>query len=156
MLERYLEAADMVVATLLPDARDAFPPHLKLARERLLIATPSDQLSPREAARQIVAAFARRAFRRPVAAAEVDRLLALFDHAQQQGDSFETALRQPLKGVLVSPNFLFLVEQAPEQGGFYRIGQFELATRLAYFVWAAPPTTRCSPWPKRAGCTTTA
>jgi len=139
LLERYLEAADMVVATLLPEARDGFPPHLKLARQRLLIATPSEQLSAHEAARQIVAAFARRAFRRPVAPAEVDRLLALFDHAQQQGDSFEVALRQPLKGVLVSPNFLFLVEQTPEQGGFYRIGQFELATRLAYFIWAAPP-----------------
>jgi hypothetical protein len=139
LLERYLEAAEMVVATLLPDARDGFPPHLKAARQRLLITTPSEQLSAREAARQIVAAFARRAFRRPVTAAEVERLLALFDHAQQQGDSFETALRQPLKGVLVSPNFLFLVEQAPEQGGFYRLGQSELATRLAYFVWAAPP-----------------
>ena len=37
------------------------------------------------------------------------------------------------------PISLFLVEQTPEQGGFYRIGQFELATRLAYFIWAAPP-----------------
>jgi hypothetical protein len=49
------------------------------------------------------------------------------------------ALRQPLKAVLVSPYFLFLVEQTPEQGGFYRISPGELATRLAYFVWVAPP-----------------
>jgi cytochrome c553 len=139
LMERYLEAADMIVGTILPDARDAFPPHLTLARQRLLVAAPSDQLPPREAARQIVTTFARRAFRRAVTAAEVERLLALFDHAEQQGDSFESALRQPLKAVLVSPNFLFLVEQTPEQGGFYRIGQFELATRLAYFIWAAPP-----------------
>ncbi len=139
LMEKYLEAATMCVDTLLPDAHDAFPPHLTLARQQLLIAKPSDQLSAREAARQIVAAFARRAFRRAVTAAEVERLIALFDHAQQQGDSFEAALRQPLKAVLVSPNFLFLVEQHPEQGGFYRIGQFELATRLAYFIWAAPP-----------------
>ncbi len=139
LMERYLEAADMIVGTILPDARDAFPPHLTQARQRLLTAVPSDQLSPREAARQIVTTFARRAFRRPVTAAEIERLLALFDHAEQQGDAFEAALRQPLKAVLVSPNFLFLVEQTPEQGGFYRLGQFELATRLAYFIWAAPP-----------------
>jgi cytochrome c553 len=139
LMERYLEAATMCIDTLLPDAHDAFPPHLTQARQQLLIAKPSDQLPAREAARQIVSAFGRRAFRRPLSSGEIDRLLALFDRAIEQGDSFELALRQPLKAVLVSPNFLFLVEQTPEQGGFYRISPLELATRLAYFIWAAPP-----------------
>jgi hypothetical protein len=44
-----------------------------------------------------------------------------------------------LKAVLISPHFLFLVEREPEEEGVYRLGQYELASRLAYFLWASMP-----------------
>src|SRR5947209_16385060 len=75
-IEQYLDAADRVLTTALPDGATAAP---------LLAAVPGSGLSPREAARQVVAAFARRAFRRPVEATEVERLLTLFDKAHARG-----------------------------------------------------------------------
>ena len=59
--------------------------------------------------------FARRAYRRPVKPDEVARLLKLFDIAAKQGEPFEAAIRLPMKAVLVSPHFLFRVEDDPEE-----------------------------------------
>ena len=61
-------------------------------------------------ARQILARFAERAYRRPVRTAEVDRLVALFQTAQKLGDDFDTALRTPLLAVMCSKSFIYLVE----------------------------------------------
>ena len=70
---------------------------------------------------------------------EVARLLALFDHAQARGDSFEASLRLALKGVLISPHFLFLIEPEPEKEGVYQLGDYPLASRLSYFLWSSMP-----------------
>lgn len=140
LMEKYLEAADHVVNAVLPDeAAQASTPELKAARERLLIATPSETLPPREAARQIVRPFAQKAFRRPVTDEEVERLLTMFDRADQRGDGFVPAVRLALKAVLVSPHFLFLIEPEPEAEGVYRLGGYPLASRLSYFLWSSLP-----------------
>jgi hypothetical protein len=86
-----------------------------------------------------VGAFAQRAFRRPVREEEVDRYLSLFDRALSRGDSFEAALRLALKGILVSPHFLFLVEPEPKDEGIYALGPYPLAQRLSYFLWSSLP-----------------
>ena len=95
--------------------------------------------APREAAQRTIEPFVRRAYRRPVEAAEVERLLVLFDRALARGDTFERALKLPLKAVLVSPHFLFLAEPEPEKEGVYELGSYELATRLSYFLWGSIP-----------------
>ena len=100
---------------------------------------PEGKRSAREAAKIDLASFARRAFRRPVGEDDVARLLSLFDHAQSRGDSFEASLRLALKGVLISPHFLFLVENQPEHEGVYPLGDFPLASRLSYFLWSSMP-----------------
>lgn len=146
-MEKYLQAAERVVATLLPakdakDAKDANGTNAKeveAARKALLIAVPGDQLKPREAARMVLSKFMGRAFRRPVTDKELDRYLGLFDKATQRGDSYEQALRLVVKGVLISPNFIFLVEPAPEKEGPYRLGHYEMASHLSYFLWASMP-----------------
>ena len=103
-----------------------------------------------ECARKIVGDFARRAFRRPVAPAEVDRYAKLVTLAQGQGDSFEEGLCLSLQAVLVSPHFLFRIEQDPKitvTPGAYPISQYELASRLSYFLWSSMPDeelTRCA------------
>lgn len=90
-------------------------------------------------AHKLVNDLAHRAFRRPLAAAEVEGLLGVFHQAQQRGRSFEQALALTLQTVLVTPDFLFRIEQdrpAPAPG---QLSQHELATRLAYFLWSSMP-----------------
>ena len=66
-------------------------------------------------ARQILARFAERAYRRPAQAGEVDRLVRLFEQSQKSGDSFEVAIRTALLAALCSKNFIFLVEGQPSK-----------------------------------------
>ncbi len=114
-------------------------------------------------ARRIVAALARRAYRRPVKTTEVDKLVGLVTAARQQGDSFEESLCVALQAMLVSPHFLFRLERDPGVvvAGFtpavrgnddkrpagakpaattaHLITQHELASRLSYFLWSSMP-----------------
>lgn len=129
-IEKYLAAAEQALETVLPD---------KTKNKGILIATPSRKLPPREAARKVVQAFARRAFRRPVMGEEVERLLTLFDRAHQRGDAFVPAVRFALKAVLISPHFLFLAEPEPGQQGVHKLGAVPLASKLSYFLWSTMP-----------------
>jgi hypothetical protein len=98
--------------------------------------------SARESARSIITRFATRAFRRPVKPEEVTRFLKLYDQAEREGDRFEQRIRLALAGVLVSPHFLFRVELDPSDakpGTAYPIGEYELASRLSYFLWSSMP-----------------
>ncbi len=91
-----------------------------------------------ESARQVVTRFAERAFRRPVTTQKVDSLLRLFRMANNRGESYERSLQIALTTVLVSPQFLFLVE--PEDVKEDRLlDEFELASRLSYFLWSTMP-----------------
>jgi len=89
-------------------------------------------------AREILTRFATRAYRRPVTTAEVDRLVALVDHAQQLGDNFEAAVKTGLLAVLCSNNFLYLVEGS-SAAQLPSLNDWELASRLSYFLWSTMP-----------------
>jgi mono/diheme cytochrome c family protein len=92
--------------------------------------------------RQILSDIARRAYRRPVAPREVDALVALFGQVRANGDSFNEAIAIPIQYVLSSPDFLFRIEKSSSEdsaSGIRPIGQFDLATRLSYFVWSSMP-----------------
>jgi mono/diheme cytochrome c family protein len=136
-IEKYLQSAERELRAALPE--EAGSPEVKAARARILIATPGSGTLPRDAARRDLAAFACRAFRRPVSDSEVERLLGLFDRAQGRGDSFVASIRLALKSVLISPNFLFLVEPEPEASGVYPLADYPLASRLSYFLWSSMP-----------------
>ena len=93
-------------------------------------------------ARTILEKFTRRAWRRPVEATEIDRLMKLYAHARQHGDSFEGGLKLALKATLVSPHFLFIGETptaAAKAPGPRLIDEFALASRLSYFLWSSMP-----------------
>jgi mono/diheme cytochrome c family protein len=99
-------------------------------------------------ARKIVTNLARNAFRRPVSATEVDRYLQLVTQAQKDGDSFEGGISLALQALLVSPDFLFRIETSPAprlvaastaSGDAQRINEYELASRLSYFIWSSTP-----------------
>jgi mono/diheme cytochrome c family protein len=89
--------------------------------------------NPTEDAQRILKNFARRAFRRPVSDDDVAPLVKLVEAKMAGGYSFEAAMRAALKGVLVSPSFLFLREPPG------RLDDFALASRLSYFLWSSMP-----------------
>jgi hypothetical protein len=138
-IEKYLAAAERAVATVLPDSGRKLSPELAQARSRILVAKPSLGTKPREAARKIVATFARHAFRRPATDEEVERLLAMFDRGFQRGDAFVPSVRLALTAVLISPHFLFLAEPEPAIGGVQRLPPLPLASKLSYFLWSSMP-----------------
>lgn len=93
--------------------------------------------NPAADAERILRRFTRRAFRRTVTDADLEPFIALFQSRLEEKYSFEQALRVALKGVLVSPDFLFLRESRPAKGG--RLDDFAIASRLSYFLWSTIP-----------------
>src|SRR5207253_7511524 len=101
-----------------------------------------DMSNAEECARAIVGNFARRAFRRPVEREELDRLIDLGRNVMLEGESFERAIEVCVQAVLVSPHFLFRVEVDAEPENpkaIHPISEFELASRLSYFLWSSMP-----------------
>lgn len=119
------------------------PPVRRLpdSTEALVIARPGDELGHVEAARQVLAAFTRRAFRRPVEDAEVERYLGIYRAAAEAGHFYDAALKYALQAVLVSPHFLFRIERggAADEAGHKALTDHELASRLSYFLWCSMP-----------------
>jgi len=114
-----------------------YPPSFKqiIPREH----TPENKML---LAREIVNTMTARAFRRPSRAGEVDRVLALVELAQREGENFNASIGLGLQAMLVSPHFLFRVEMDPEPdnpGAVRTLNDFELATRLSYFLWSSMP-----------------
>lgn len=100
--------------------------------------------------RELLAKFASRAYRRPITPGELARLVKFVDLAQQNGDSFERGMQVAVEAILVSPQFLFRVEldRSPKTGRrndpktpapASLIDDFELASRLSYFLWSSMP-----------------
>lgn len=84
----------------------------------------------------------RRAYRRPVTAAEVTRVVTLSKTVRARKLSFERGLQLALQAVLVSPNFLYKVEVDPDPNNpkaTRTLNPYELATRLSYFIWSSMP-----------------
>jgi hypothetical protein len=125
LMERYLSAATSIL--------DRAP------KDRIFFASKHWFNSERSVAAKILQQFALRGFRRPVDSGEVDRLLHIYDRARQQNQNFEAATKLALTGILVSPNFLFRVENDQPNQGPYRITDYELASRMSYFLWSSMP-----------------
>jgi len=133
-LEQYLKIADEVVKRVV--ARSA------AAQKRVFgEATPKGDL--RVAARNFARAMARKAYRRPATEAEIDVLMATFDLGQRNQMAYPKALQLMLKGVLVSPQFLFITParaaEAGASGGIVPLDDYQLASRLSYLIWATMP-----------------
>jgi hypothetical protein len=138
LLEKYLFAAERAAELAFAD------PKLK---GKILAAAPKKG-SKDERARAIVGAFAKRAYRRPVTEDEIGKLIKFVDLAERSGQSFERGIRLAVQAALMSPHFIFRVENDPKTPGpdapglakgAYPIGDFELANRLSYFLWSSMP-----------------
>ncbi len=117
---------------------DAWPPE---THTRIFFPT-SGQPTERQYAGKILARFMTRAFRRPVDEAELAGSLALYDKLRTGSPSLEIAVRDVLSLVLVSPEFLYLVEPRTGSASRQPLDNFELASRLSYFLWSTMPDDR--------------
>lgn len=90
---------------------------------------------------KVLSRLAGRAFRRPVRPAELARLTALVEDAQVEGRSYEEALGMAITVILLSPSFLFRVETdaVPDDPTPHVLTDYELASRLSYFLWSSMP-----------------
>lgn len=111
------------------------------SHEKLINAVPDGKLSPKEAAEKVIKRLASRAFRRPATPEEIDRLVKLAEKARAEGDTFEQGIQLALQAVLISPHFIYKVEMDPpgKEGQPRDLSEFEVATRLSYFLWNSSP-----------------
>jgi hypothetical protein len=112
------------------------------SHKRIFGPKPPATMSRRDAASGIVRRFITRAYRQPVDDATVERLMKIYDLADKDGGSYEDNVKMALKTVLVSPYFLFRIERDQPDAkptDVYPIGDFELASRLSYFIWSSMP-----------------
>lgn len=92
-------------------------------------------------AREILARFTERAFRRPPRSAEVERLVTLVESELKSGERFESAVKAALAAALCAKDFLYLVEGSADHSNA-RLNEWELASRLSYFLWSTMPDDR--------------
>jgi len=120
---------------------DGRVPEASPTRERIFICRPASQADEKPCAQTILSALARRAFRRPVTAADLDLLMGFYeDGVARRG--FEGGIQAAIEAMLVDPNFLFRVELDPPglaAGTAYRLSDLELASRLSFFLWSSLP-----------------
>lgn len=117
---------------------ESWPPP---SHQRILFDSPKSKSDERGYAREVLARFMRRAYRRPVSEAEVDDKLKLFDLVRKDEPTFLQAIKTPLIAVMVSPHFLYLAEPSSETQvqRAHRLSDHELASRLSYFLWSTMP-----------------
>ncbi|MCB1225069.1 MAG: DUF1592 domain-containing protein [Verrucomicrobiales bacterium] len=116
---------------------EAWPP--RAVKQIFFKGMPWEQADQDAYAREVVARFARRAFRgREPAGGFLDRLVELYRARVEGGMKFFQAIQEPLAVVLASPSFLYLLEPGEGEGPHGLSGE-ELAVRLAYFLWSGPP-----------------
>src|SRR6266545_3604167 len=111
------------------------------ARQRIFACRPAGNTGEAACAKTIVSTLARRAYRRPVTDADLKLLMRFYDEGRTAG-GFERGIEAALARILVSPSFLFRVEQDPASaapGTAYRIGDLDLAARLSFFLWSSIP-----------------
>jgi mono/diheme cytochrome c family protein len=92
-----------------------------------------------ECAARIVDHLASRAWRRPLVPEERGELINLSAAVRRNGDSFDESIRVALEAMLVSPNFLFRVERQAATAGPSPVSDYDLASRLSYFLWSSMP-----------------
>jgi hypothetical protein len=155
-LERYYDAADVIVGKAYADEAK-WRALVPIAYEQhwwerfgnwvkgLLFDKYNEINAPEAAAMRVVTPVATKAYRRFLTDDEKQKLAVLFRQVYNTKDSisnperFDQSIAETFKSVLISPNFLYKVEAEPDKPGPYDLSNFELATRLSYFLWSSMP-----------------
>ena len=112
------------------------------AHQALLHASGEPQNPAEDTARAALQTVADRAWRRPATPAELDELLQFVERQRKAGRSRTEALALGVQAILISPKFLFHLENLPENrspGLIVPVNDYALASRLSYFLWSSMP-----------------
>ena len=113
------------------------------SRARIFTCRAASTVEEPACARKIIATLARRAYRRPVVDADIERLLNFYRSARQSpSGNFEKGIEMALRRILADPQFVFRFERDPANlpvGTAHRISDIELASRLSFFLWSSIP-----------------
>jgi cytochrome c551/c552 len=116
-------------------------PKTTASREKIFTCHPAAGEDEIPCVKKIINDVARKAYRRPITANDTETLLGFYQKGRNGGD-FEDGIQMALQGILSDPEFVFRGESEPagvKPGQPYRISDVELASRLAFFLWSAPP-----------------
>jgi mono/diheme cytochrome c family protein len=111
------------------------------SRRKILLCRPTSARDENACAQRILTTLARRAFRRPVTASDLEPLMAFYRDGRAEGD-FDDGIEAGLQRVLADPEFIYRKEPEPAAtsvGRAYRISDLALASRLSFFLWSSIP-----------------
>ena len=111
------------------------------SRRKIFVCRPDGTAAERPCASKILSTLARRAFRRPVMAKDVESLMKAYDFGHGDG-GFDAGIQLGLERILLDPEFFVRVERDPPNvppGTVYRLSDLELASRLSFFLWSSIP-----------------
>ncbi len=111
------------------------------ARQKIFSCRPTVSGEERPCARQIIGRIGAEAYRRPLTADEVERLIPIYEKGAAKS-GFEGGIRSALEAILASPHFIFRLEREPARvaaGSSYRLADLDQASRLSFFLWGTPP-----------------
>src|SRR5262245_24344206 len=110
------------------------------SRDKIFACTPASSADERACAERIAKSLATRAFRRPAGADDVERLMPFYENGRRLG-TFDTGVEQLVTAVLASPDFLYraVAPSADDHGETFALDDFELASRLSFFLWSQGP-----------------
>jgi mono/diheme cytochrome c family protein len=120
---------------------NAAPAKESPSRQKIFVCYPAAAADESPCARKIVGGIAAHAFRRPLSATELQSLMAFYDSGRKDG-GFEHGVEMALARVLADPRFLYRIETEPanaKPGQFYRVSDYDLASRLSFFLWSTGP-----------------
>ena len=137
LMERYIGAAQTIVDLALP-VEPITAVHFQ-TRELIYIKTPDSFFTEKEASETVLSNFLGKAYRRPLIDEELLAATQQFTLARSNGLSYESSIKQVIQAALISPKFLLRVESGRESLGSYQVNEWELASRLSYFLWATMP-----------------
>jgi hypothetical protein len=111
------------------------------SRKKIFVCRPSPGADEVACAKKVIAGLVRQAWRRPSTDADVESMLSYFQQGRNDGD-FDSGIRTAIQAIVANPQFVFRFERTPANitpGSVYRISDLELASRLSFFLWSAPP-----------------
>ena len=111
------------------------------ARKLIFKSYPESPDEEDETAESILKSLMHRAYRRPISAEDLATPMRFYKQAADE-NGFEAGIELALTSILINPNFLFRIEEEPndrKQGEIYKLPDIELATRLSYFLWSSLP-----------------
>ncbi|MGH9695926.1 MAG: DUF1592 domain-containing protein, partial [Bryobacteraceae bacterium] len=112
------------------------------SRRRIFTCRPAMAHDELPCARNILTTIARRAYRRPLTTAQTEQLMGAYKSGRSKQGTFDGGIRRGLAQILTSPQFLFRFEPDPANVAPdtpYKLGDFELASRLSFFLWSSIP-----------------